>query len=216
MAATVVIGGPAAAAGGSVPRSFIKDFVKPVLGDFAAVNQNDTVVTDESYGVVVEHNNTTSPDLSIWAKSAPATPYHVIVFLTLTPNYIVNGEMDAGITLRESATGKLMQLAIRFSALLTDSNQSVYVHKWTNATTFSSSAVEELDGMDALAATGVWLRIGDDGVNVTFDASADGARWRQLFSEARGTFFTTAPDQVGFGITTRNLSATFFHWEETA
>lgn len=207
---TSIPGGGGGGSGSGIPLPVT--IVKPVLGDFTAINQNDTTATSETYGVVVSHTNNTSPDLSLWVKTAPATPYTITAYVSMTPQYTVaTGQYDAGLAFRESATSKIIVFMLRWDPALA-TNGRLQVDKYTNATTFSSNAMQDEDAFAALTVTGFWLRIEDTGTNIVFYASGDGARWESVFSEARGTFFTTAPDQVGFGIVTRDLDATFYHW----
>ncbi|MDX1766242.1 MAG: hypothetical protein R3313_04795, partial [Candidatus Saccharimonadales bacterium] len=48
----------------------------------------------------------------------------------------------------------------------------------------------------------MYVRIEDDGTDINFYVSSDGLTYDEIFSETRGNFFTTAPDQIGFAATT--------------
>lgn len=88
---------------------------------------------------------------------------------------------------------------------------SIYVNKWTNTTTFSSTQVVQT----VMPSTCIYLRVANDNTNVIYSWSPDGTIWTQLFSEAKGAFFTTAPTNVGYALEDAGanvtLSSKFFH-----
>jgi hypothetical protein len=50
------------------------------------------------------------------------------------------------------------------------------------------------------------FKVGDTGTNLTYAVSTDGINFLEVFSQARGAFFTTAPDQVGVYANANNAS----------
>ena len=43
-----------------------------------------------------------------------------------------------------------------------------------------------------------WFCLEDNGTTITLSTSPNGVKWQELLSEARGTYFTTGPDECGF------------------
>lgn len=50
----------------------------------------------------------------------------------------------------------------------------------------------------------MWFRIADNGTNLTYYISGDGQNFIEIFTEARGAFFTTGPDEIGFCVDVNN------------
>jgi hypothetical protein len=121
--------------------------------------------------------------------TAPATPYKFAAFIKPNPMYAIS-EAGFGLCLRESGTGKLISAGIRG---FTTSTRTT-VRKNTNPTSFASNVA---DSDIVPMAAGFFVRVGADGTLVTAEFSFDGVNWFTALSEAKATFFTTAPNEVG-------------------
>jgi hypothetical protein len=103
--------------------------------------------------------------------------------------------LGAGITFRESGTGKMVGYIVNWEAT---AGATLNVIKITNATTFSSYANTSATYYDGSL---IWLKItytrGSPGT-ISFSYSRNGSEFSDnQFSENANTFFTTAPDQWG-------------------
>lgn len=128
--------------------------------------------------------------------TAPATPYTFTALLATQANWSVNGYSGAGIFLRESGTQKM--ISIEYWSQTAGGTPPLFkIVKWSNSSTISSTPVQANFYPFGI---GQWAQVGDDGTNVNFNVSPDGFNWITVFSETRATFFTTAPDQAGFGL----------------
>ena len=121
-------------------------------------------------------------------QTAPATPWTVTSQIQLWGN--TNGQHTfGGLVLRESGTGKLITLTNADSL-----GYRIRVDYWNSPTSNSSTA----------ATTGiydpsvpVYMRIQDDGTNLTFSWAADGVHFWQFFQAGRTAFLAAGPNQVG-------------------
>lgn len=132
--------------------------------------------------------------LAAGVRSAPSTPYEIIMCLDFT--YIgttVTAGPIMGALFRESGTSKLIVTRWRPNDVI---NQKLRVSYYTDPATYNSG----LSAWKALDVFGNrhWYKLSDDGVDISFYISADGVNWSLIYTEGRGVSFTTAPDQVGF------------------
>lgn len=140
-------------------------------------------------------------------KAAPSTPYTITVLVVPLWSTTISGP---GIALRQSSSGKFINLAVDRGAVI--------VNKDTSPTAFSSQPWNV-----AASAYGgpIWLRMSDDGTTIKFSYSKDGVNFIEALSEARTTFLlTTGPDRVAITCTLESggLSVgggSFLSWVET-
>jgi hypothetical protein len=131
-------------------------------------------------------------------KAVPATPFHVIFHLKVYTNwtnsvafgmYFYDGTKLYGI---EYLTQTSQVMALR-------------VQKITNVSTDGSSAmtgavpnrIRPFMRHPPFCYVDLYLRLGNDGANLTFDWSGNGVTWTNLFTEAVGSYMT--PTHYGFG-----------------
>lgn len=179
---------------------------EPVSGDFAWINQGSATI-DTSYGGVIlaaPASGTTSQ--RIRKKSAPATPYTIVIMFKASMN--TGNFAGVGFVWRQSSDGKLVSVHAT-------QNELIQVDKWTDATTFSSTAT---------SAAYPWMRdlivlkLQDNGTNRIVSVSQDyGKTFEVLFSEGRTTFLTA--DEVGYSANsvsaTQTPSIALLHWAES-
>jgi hypothetical protein len=140
----------------------------------------------------------------VWShvvQAAPATPWTVVAQLGLNMS-IKSNFLYGGLIVRDSATGK-------FTAFKFD-NTGVEVDNWTNPTTFSANIKSVAYGTyPNLGGPGplLFLKVQDDGTNLIFSWSFDGALY-QVFQSVGRTSFLANPNQVGLGIGTNIASGT--------
>ena len=137
-------------------------------------------------------------------RTAPATPYTVSALLRHDFSGAQPGvggtASNCGIALGfRDGTGKISLLRL----FRDGSGNGIVTDKWTNSTTFSAAyqlyqAAVAATEVDLIYRQPAWLRLGDDGVNLTYSWSIDGQHWKQFFSVSRTDFFGAGPTQVGF------------------
>lgn len=177
---------------------------------FSWVNQGDATLTTTNGVAVLYGGSANGVDSRIRIKTAPATPYHIIIGYRARIDPTTNAM--AGLCFRNSSSGKL---SIYTSIFQGDPSRPV-IFQLTNATSFSSTAYNPGSGTNDNTYGMSWMRIGDDGVNRKYDVSENGYTWRQLFSESNSSFFTA--DQVGYYVNggNNNGEISVYTWEETA
>jgi hypothetical protein len=199
-------------AGGASPANSYWDLtfpttnaVPPVDADYSWINQvtaTKTVNTGNSINLLAEIN--ASPSWNMRVKTQPATPYTIDAAFTYLAVFNFN---RVAIGFRESATGKLTLFQADFNGLL--------VENWTSPTVQSSQPLAP--NANGYIGGLVFFRIANDGTNLIFSASPDGRNYVQLLSVAKNSFFTTAPDQVLFGVASQSVhpaSMTLVSWYE--
>lgn len=121
------------------------------------------------------------------------TSYTVTVLLAISLFDSTGGgdDINGGFALRESGTGKLITFG-RYSSKSSALNGVIW--KLTNPTASSAATF-----LNFAAGNQIWFRVVRSGSTMTISYSADGHNFITALSETVSTFFTTAPDQVGFG-----------------
>jgi len=149
-------------------------------------------------------------DISVRYKTAPTAPYTVTACWNPTLN---NKGQTVGLIFRDSASGKIMSLAVGHGQ--GDVNPILFVEYFTSSSAYSSTPATEVPhGVPTIQR--IWIRIEDDNTNRKYYASADGITFDEFYSEGRTTQFTA--DQVGWFIRNYNsgneFHANLLHWEE--
>jgi hypothetical protein len=179
----------------------------PVLGDFTSVNLG-TATTDTTKGGVYFRDQVTSTDnMRIYKKSAPATPYVV------TACFIINWPPvsfhSAGLVFRQSSDGKLAVLGFDVANIVSA--------KWTSVTSFSSSYTSIGSSTTPANRPYFWFRIADNGTNRTVSISNDGVHFYDWHTVGRTDFLTA--DEVGFYVKSNHASSRadlwLLSWEQT-
>lgn len=151
-------------------------------------------------------------------RSAPATPYSITVLLAGSPAPASAGAENMMAFGFRDAAGKWETIMLG----TTTNNFGLLVTRWTSSTTFSSNVYT---GGVAIAASlllmnqGLFVKVVDDGTNITFNLSPDGGNhFQQVYSELRGAFFTgtPGPNAVGFGgyINTTTVDTALLSWTQ--
>jgi hypothetical protein len=139
--------------------------------------------------------------------STPATPWTVTAMFIF--NVVNASQPRMGIAMRESGTGKMITTG---AATLSE----FYVDNFTTSTSFSSTAVTSNLGASAGFK---FIRVSDNGTNITMAYSYDGIGWHVYYDFSRTNFFTVAPNQFGFFIFNNsaalNVCSTLLSWSVT-
>lgn len=145
--------------------------------------------------------------------TAVATPYHYEA--VMLPNFNPVNDTSAGIFLHETSSGKILALMV-FTQTSggTIGYLSLIIARWAS---FSSVGAATNLNFNNYIAPAYFLRIGDNGTNLTFDISTDGINWLQAYTEARNAYFTTGPNRAGVFLDNYNalVSANFISWKQT-
>jgi hypothetical protein len=157
------------------------------VATWTQVNMTNGSATDVPTGIALRGNPSSGNDTKILVRPTPATPYTVTA--GFTPGLYPANFSAAGMCLRDSASGKLVEFLLRIST----GALQLAILDYTDPFTFS---VTELTISGAQFGSGtVWLQIQDDGTNVSFLSSVDGANWSNLLTRTRTTFLTA--NQIG-------------------
>ena len=181
--------------------------------DFTWINQGTATVTDIGSpvtAILLEPPAGTGANLRILKKTAPSTPYTIYGCFNLQI-YPSSAVSHGGFCMRESATAKVKVFGL---ASGNGSSSAVAIGNYTNPTTFSAWN----NSSTYLFGPTVWCYMSDNGTNISFGLSSNGVKYQEIFSETRGTFFTTGPDEVGFYLNTNDASILQWyymtHWSE--
>lgn len=158
--------------------------------DFTWLAQGTSTAVDEANGniTLTVPGNSAAQQWRGLEIDPGSTPWTIEAFIQLHPGYL-SGTLGTvwGLFMRESSSGRIMSLHNKqFS--------SGGCSDYTSPTVFSATNKLFSNGYDR-----AWFKLEDDGTDITFSIGVDGEDYFQVFSEARGTFFTTGPDRVGFG-----------------
>lgn len=169
----------------------------PSLTTFSWGNQTadggTATVTTGTYGdMVLTLPKTTTNSLQIRGRfiTAPSTPY----LITIKMKAFLGGNSGAGAGLyfRDSGGGKIVAFA-----LYTTNNPTTWgfaVSQYTNYSTFSSNPT-----LNTLAGNGdYWMRVKDDGTDLTCWLSPDNSTFIKIHTEARHSWLAAGPDEVGW------------------
>jgi len=158
---------------------------------WAWVNQGGATVTQANGLVRLLAPTNGATNLRVRKVAAPSQPYTITAMLI--PNCMF-GNVEFGVLLRESATGKLVIMGLRTPA--SDPRPLFSARKYNSETSFNSQS----ETGQVMAFGALFLRVGYNNTNVKLAYSMDGVNFTTRLEEAKATFFTTAPDEVGIEV----------------
>lgn len=170
----------------------------PVVANFTWGNQaGATATANAGSAIYMVGPSISSESISFLYKSAPSSPWTLT--LGVVPGMSRSNNNSAGIVMYESATGKLVTF---FVGDMTGggSPPNFAVTKWTTSTSLSGSYFVDQTWPTPV----VWMQVSLSGSTFTFSASIDGQNFKTLVTETLTSFFTTGPDNLGFGIANGN------------
>lgn len=157
----------------------------PSDASFAWTNQGGATSADTYSGIYLQVPAAAGANWRCKTKSIGANTRLEIAIL---PNFM-STTPQGGLLLRESGTGKI--------AMFTTSPgtpQFAIQH----AAGPTSAATNDLVSVNWRTTGLMFFAIELSGANILYSVSGDGANWIQVFSIAKTTQFTTAPDEWGF------------------
>ncbi|OAF10260.1 hypothetical protein AXW67_25915 [Bradyrhizobium neotropicale] len=142
------------------------------------LNQGSSTTADNAVGFSL--NVTTSNGLTGVFRSAPSTPYTITALIAATRSSTSYNGVGIG---WYDGTNKLHVLSYA-----TQNGGPPYfeVEKWNSPTSFSAN---DLTSANNGFSQPIWLRVADDGTNVSFAFSQDGVNFLTLFSTAKSSGF---------------------------
>jgi hypothetical protein len=192
----------------------------PIDGSaFSWNNQTTKSVVNMDLGgllFTVPRTSANNPDIGTFEKALPTTPYSVTAVVThpLSGRWTANDSAWIGIGFRETGTSKLQLFRATTFGEITVTN-------YTNPTTSSSSPSDNDPWKTGEIIN--FIRIEDDGTNLSYHYSANGIVWQQIYTNLRTSHFTTAPDRVCIGVNSRwptvqgsdsDYKPQLLHWSE--
>lgn len=178
----------------------------PTVASLTWVNQGSATATDGTRGILVA--NDVDGEVHILNTTTPSTPYNIymrVEAFQLSSSANTTGMFDdMGIVLRDNTNGDFIFVHFRNQRISGD-EQNVYgisIDRWTNATTFSTTALERL-----MLRPLKWLRVNNDGTTLTVYVSENGLDWISMGTETIATFVGTV-DRYGVGFRSSTTTAT--------
>jgi hypothetical protein len=178
----------------------------PSAPSWTWVNQasgGKTAAVDSTFGgVYLSVDGTGGDNWRIRKITAPSCPYTVTA--QIIPQLLGSGAYPAtALFFRESGTGKLVDWNMQSWVISASGtlNAAAYlnVEHWSGPTAYVGGPLSQ--PAPFLSSARNWLRIAYDCTNLAFYISADGSYWSPaVYTEAKNAYFTTAPDEIGFGI----------------
>lgn len=174
------------------------------VADFTWVNQAGASAYDRGSHIVMEApSGSLADNLHSLNITAPAAPYVIRAGFTFHSQrggtLLTNAPYpQAGIHFRESSTGKFFALRVLpRQATASEERWNIQVKKMNNPTSFNSDPYHLPwclgDGI-------IWFKLEDDNTDLKFSVGPNGKDWIEVYSEARTTWMSGGPDEVGFGI----------------
>lgn len=193
---------------------------------YAWTAQNSSTVTQQTNGAwtfLYPGNGSAAQNVSVYDTATPSVPFTQIYRLTAAMSAGINSPAY-GVDLRESATGKYIMFSIYSysgsgancvtTGTSTGNAPCILAATWSSITTPVAVVGNVSQGLVGGAGTTpfclkVSIAAGAAGA-ITLSYSVDnGLSFVQLYSAAKNTFFTTAPDHIGIFGDTTDLSATY-------
>lgn len=208
---------PAALAQARVESGALFPMTPPPVTGWTQVNLpissgGTTVAANFSNGYpeIVANINGASVRITMLAVAAPSTPYTCDGSVLFTPN-LQTGFKSTGLAFYDSVSGKFYLFAILVGINGPYASSSLAVYYYTNTTTFNSAPM----GASAVdMAFCKYLRLKNDGTNLTFHLSADGTNWAQQFTTPIASSIN--PTHVGFFLDAEQTGQTttrLVHWK---
>lgn len=163
--------------------------------DFTQGNWDASTVTDNTWGgiTIFADVDVASLELRTLYRTAPATPYQVTAHIQTCAGSgtgVAATTSMAGLAFRDGTGGKMEVYGIRA--------ESAFNHwNFVDWTAFTAS-VAAISGMNHRKDG--WLRIRDDGTNLTSWCSVNGLGWVQISQVGRTSYLDNAPNQICFWV----------------
>jgi hypothetical protein len=165
----------------------------PALASFTWLNQGASSAQNNNSGAITMNIvDQVGGGYRVLYKTAPATPYTVTVLLK-SIQHTINSQTSS-LFFRDSVSGHMISIDL----LSAGSLQVFRVQRQDNVIPTAETNAYISPGNIATGSAGFqWFRIRNNGTTLFFDLSIDGTDWRNLWSEAVGSWLT--PDEIGWG-----------------
>lgn len=184
------------------------------LSNFSWVNQGSATAdeTDGTIGITTPSQTGENVRLLVRSKGSAPISY---VFAAIGAAPFAPGDIpQIMFGFRESSSGKFQCISIQGRTTSPQANLAVAVYNFNSPTSFVST-VFSVANMIGNASV-VWVKIEDDGTNLKYYISDDGATWLLIVSSGRTSHMTGGPDQVFWGVNNYDniypMSARLLSW----
>jgi hypothetical protein len=182
---SVTIAGNASAAGNGIYSPIMSPTPTSALTGLGTwLNQGSAAVSDSAVGLCIDAPSSgTSANVTGRYMAAPTAPYTITALIAVTrsstsPNGVGIGWYDG--------SAKLHLLSYTTAGNVAPTFQ---VDKWNSITSYNAS---DFTSSPNAFVQPLWLRVGDDGTNVSFAFSQDGVQFVTVFSVAKASGFLGA------------------------
>ncbi len=141
------------------------------------LNQGSATVADSSVGICINAPAATANVTARYA-AAPTPPYTITALISGTRNALSYNNIGIG---WYDGTNKLHVIAY---TVANSGFPFLEVSRWNSPTSYNS---DDFTGNQFDLAEPIWLQIADDGTNVSFGFSQDGANFLTLYSVAKSS-----------------------------
>lgn len=167
-----------------------------VVSDFTWVNQGGATATDENGTILLRVPGASGENCRVLKRTAPSTPWtHTVAFHPFAATSGI-GIPNFAIIARQSSSGKFYAAAI-------NTDDGTFPWTWAaytlaSATSFNATEATRANGQTLPIGNAFWLRITDDGTDLTSYISMDGLNWIVLDVHDRDSYMTAGgPDEIG-------------------
>ena len=181
----------------------------PSAATYSWVNQGAATETPSGNGLIlVNSSGSGNPD---WAlRNAAMSSATTLTTAGLLTGASAGGTNQVGVGFQESATGKLVLIAV---GLANNGNSGpsnfVQVYQMNSPTSFNA-AVYNGPGLPEVVNGLRWFQIQLSGGNIIFRISQDGITFINLYSQAQNAFFTVGPDHWFYGANAQSSNTIAF------
>jgi hypothetical protein len=162
----------------------------PLISDYTWVNQGSATADATMGGIYLNAPINGSLNVRMLAKAAPATPYTIMI--CAVPMLFPGGDFGAcGLIFRDSSGGRVMTME-----WLQATGPKVCTERWTSVTVQGTDPAVFAD-QNQMIEDPDWLVIQNDGTNLRCGFSLDGSNIMWIREEAKTSWFTGNPDQIG-------------------
>jgi hypothetical protein len=171
------------------------------------VNQGGATVNNNAVAATMTIPSSASLNWILQTRPTPATPFTLIAYIKSIQ--LLKNVNLFGLYFYSTSSGNLLGIEFEGANSVTPYLRVERMNSVTsdNSTVFSTPLIGGLSG-------GLWMKLTDDGTNLTFAISVDGVSFLSLYSEAFGAFIT--PNAIGFGglnmNTGQNIAGSVLSW----
>jgi|GEM_PF-2315637 len=185
----------------------------PALSSFTKVNQSSFSISEVAgSSITASGPGAASWNLCLLYKAAPTPPYRLAAFISIGAALVPY--FGSGLAFYDPATSKFVEI---FFCVNLNKVCNIQISKWNSPTSFNSSPIVWPWTMNS---GGFWLGLRDDGTNVYYEFSGDGANFATLYTEAKASgFLAGAYGNNAFvinpntGGASNTINSTLFVWD---